>query len=193
MKLLKDYITTYGEVPNDDILKVDAFLNHQIDADLMMKLAEDICAHFAHCSFTKVVTIETSGIAPSVFLGYLLKVPVVFMKKGTSNIMNNRFYHTTVHSFTKNIDYELLCSKNYITKEDHVLFVDDFMANGEACLGAIKIIEEANASLDGIAIVIEKAFQEGRKKVAQAGYDIYSQARIATLKDGQVHFVEDEN
>lgn len=191
MKLLEEYITKYGNVPNDNVLKVDSFLNHQIDADLMMKMAEDLQAHFKDKPINKIVTIETSGIAPSVFLGYLLKVPVVFMKKNSSKIMTDDNYRTTVHSFTKNIDYDLICSTKYLSESDHVLFIDDFMANGEACLGAVRILEQANATLEGVGIIIEKSFQNGRKKIEDLGYDIYSLARVQSLKKGQIQFVEE--
>ncbi len=191
MELLKDYIRKYGNVPNDNVLKVDAFLNHQIDAKLMMELAKDFKEHFKDKKITKIMTIETSGIAPCVFLGYLLDVPVVFMKKNSSAILDENFYHTTVHSFTKNIDYDLILSKKYINEDDHVIFIDDFMANGEACLGALRIIEEAKANVSGIGIVIEKSFQNGRKLVEEKGFDIYSQARIKSLKQGTITFVEE--
>ena len=190
MKLLEEYIRTYGEVPNDDVLKVDAFLNHQIDTRLMMQLAEDFKEHFKDQKITKIVTIETSGIAPCVFLGYLLHVPVVYMKKNPSKIMTDDCYHTNIHSFTKDRDYEIVISKKYISSEDNVLFIDDFMANGEACLGAIRVLKEAQATICGIGIVIEKAFQSGRKQVQALGYDVYAQARIASLKTGTIVFAE---
>ena len=191
MKLLENYITQYGNVPNDNVLKVDAFLNHQIDPNLMMEMAKDFKEHFKNKNITKIVTIETSGIAPSVFLGYVLNVPVVFMKKNTSRIMVDDNFHTTVHSFTKNIDYDLIVSKKYITQEDHVLFIDDFMANGEACLGAIRIFEQAHAIVEGVGIVIEKSFQEGRINVEEKGYDVYALARVQSLKSGKVTFVSE--
>ena len=181
MKLLEEYIRTYGEVPNDDVLKVDAFLNHQIDPQLFKAIGKEI---------TKIVTIETSGIAPCVFLGYLLHVPVVYMKKNPSKIMTDDCYHTNIHSFTKDRDYEIVISKKYISSEDNVLFIDDFMANGEACLGAIRVLKEAQATICGIGIVIEKAFQSGRKQVQALGYDVYAQARIASLKNGTIVFAE---
>lgn len=174
MKLLENYIQTYGEAINKDVLKVDAFINHQIDPKLMMELAKDIQNHFQNKTITKIVTIETSGIAPSLFLGYLLNVPVVYLKKNPSKITTDEYYQTLVHSFTKNKDYTVTCSKKYLHQDDKVLFIDDFMANGEACIGAIKIIEEAQAELCGIAIIIEKAFQSGRKKVEELGYSVYS-------------------
>lgn len=193
MKLLEDYIKKYANVPNENVLKVDCFLNHQIDTNLMMEIAKDLKEHFKNKKITKIVTIETSGIAPSVFLGYLLNVPVVFMKKNNSRIMVDENYHTQVHSFTKNKDYDLIASKKYITKDDSILFIDDFMANGEACLGAIRIIEQAQAHLVGIGIVIEKAFQEGRKKVEEAGYEVYSLARVQSLEKNKVQFVDESN
>ena len=193
MKLLEDYIIKYGDTPNDNVLKVDYFLNHQIDTHLMMEMAKEFKAYFEDRHITKIVTIETSGIAPSVFLGYLLNVPVVFMKKNASRIMVDDNYHTQVHSFTKNVDYDLIVSKKYMTKEDRILFIDDFMANGEACLGALRLIEEAGATMCGVGIVIEKAFQNGRHKVEDLGYDVYSLARVQSLKKGAIEFCEEVN
>lgn len=190
MKLLEEYIMKYGNVPNDNVLKVDYFLNHQIDTNLMMEMAKEFKQHFENKGINKIVTIETSGIAPSVFLGYLLNVPVVFMKKNSSRIMVDDNYHTQVHSFTKNTDYDLIVSKKYINKEDRIIFIDDFMANGEACLGAIRIIEEAGAKLCGVGIVIEKSFQDGRQKIDDLGYDVYSLARIKSLKKGEIEFID---
>ena len=191
MKLLEDYITKYGHALNKDVLKVDAFLNHQIDPDLMMALAKDFAEHFKDKHITKICTIETSGIAPSLMLGYLLHVPVVFFKKNPSKIMPKQVYQTVVHSFTKDIDYNITCAHAYLSQDDHVLFIDDFMANGEACLGGIDIIKQANAHIEGIGIVIEKAFQDGHKKVAALGYDVYSQARIQSLDENSIVFVND--
>ena len=191
MKLLENYIQTYGEAINKDALKVDAFINHQIDPKLMMELAKDIQNHFQNKTITKIVTIETSGIAPSLFLGYLFNVPVVYLKKNPSKITTDECYQTLVHSFTKNKDYTVTCSKKYLHQDDKVLFIDDFMANGEACIGAIKIIEEAQAELCGIAIIIEKAFQSGRKKVEELGYSVYSLARIQSLDNGKITFISE--
>lgn len=191
MKLLEQYILRYGEAINKDVLKVDYFLNHQIDPSLMMELAKDFANHFKNISITKICTVETSGIAPSIMLGYLLKVPVVFFKKNTSKIISKDAYKTNIHSFTKDIDYEIFCSKKYLNKTDSVLFIDDFMANGEACLGAIDIINQSNAALCGIGIVIEKSFQSGRKKLEERGYEVYSQARIASLDCGKIEFIND--
>lgn len=193
MKLLESYIEKYGNALNEDVLKVDAFLNHQIDPMLMMALGEDFKEQFADTHITKIATIETSGIAPALMLGYLLKVPVVYFKKDTSRIMKDDVYSCRIHSFTKDKDYDIICSKKYIDKDDHILFLDDFMANGEACLGGIKIINAAGAKVAGIGIVIEKAFQSGRSKVEALGYSVYSQARIASLANGKITFTEEPN
>lgn len=190
MKELEHYILEHGEAIGMEVLKVDSFLNHQIDCTFMMKLAQDLKDHFHEKNINKIVTIETSGIAPSVFLGYLLQVPVVYFKKSTSKILKEELYQTKIHSFTKDIDYQISVSKKYLSKEDHVLLIDDFMANGEACLGAIDLIKQANAHLEGIGIVIEKAFQNGRRKVESQGYEIYAQARIKSLHDGMIEFME---
>lgn len=191
MKLLEDYIIKYGNALNEHVLKVDAFLNHQIDPDLMMELGKDFVEHFKDTPITKVVTIETSGIAPSLMLGYLLHVPVVFMKKAASKIVSDDVYRTSIHSFTKDIDYQITCSRDYLSKDDQVLFIDDFMANGEACLGAIDIIHQAEAEVAGVGIVIEKAFQCGRSKVEALGFEVYAQARIASLGHKHIEFVKE--
>ena len=190
MKLLEDYILKYGNALNEQVLKVDAFLNHQIDSHLMMELGKDFAQHFKGQEITKVCTIETSGIAPSLMLGYILNVPVVFMKKSASKIVSADVYRANIHSFTKDIDYEITCAHSYLQQNDKVLFIDDFMANGEACLGAIEIINQANASLVGVGIVIEKAFQCGRSKIEALGYPVYAQARIASLGHQHIEFVK---
>lgn len=190
MKLLEDYIINYGTALNSDVLKVDSFLNHQIDPNLMMELAKDFVQHFKDKHITKVCTIETSGIAPSLMLGYLLQVPVVFFKKHSSKIVSNEVYHTTIHSFTKDTDYKITCAHAYLHHDDHVLFIDDFMANGEACIGGIDIIKQAGAHVEGIGIVIEKAFQQGHEKVVALGYDVYAQARIQSLDKHHITFLK---
>lgn len=190
MKLLEDTIRKYGEVKNSDVLLVDAFLNHQIDPQLMMELANDFALHFKNKKITKILTIETSGIAPSLMCGYIMHVPVVYLKKSTSKIMSGDLYETSVHSYTKDINYQITCRKAYLSPNDSILFIDDFMANGEACLGAIDIVKQAHAHLAGIGIVIEKAFQPGNAKVTQAGYEVYSQARIRSLTNNEIQFMD---
>lgn len=191
MKQLQDAILKYGNAVNEHVLKVDAFLNHQIDPVLMQQMAVDIAEHFKDKTFDKIVTIESSGIAPALMVAYQLNVPLVFFKKATSSILNAEYYQSHVHSFTKNIDYTLTASKNYICADEKILFVDDFLANGEAAMGAADIIRQANASIEGIAIIIEKSFQPGRERLEAAGYDVYSLARIKKMAAEHIEFLED--
>lgn len=190
MKRLEDYIQQHGIVEGSEVLKVDSFLNHQIDPSIMMELAVDFKAHFKHKQIEKIVTIETSGIAPAVFLGYLLQIPVVYFKKSTSKILKDEVYQTKIHSFTKDIDYEITVAKKFLKANERILLIDDFMANGEACLGAINLIKQANAQLEGIGIVIEKAFQNGRSKVEALGYEVYAQARVQNMSKEHITFCE---
>ena len=118
-----------------------------------------------------------------------MNLPMVTLKKQTSKILNGEVYQTTVHSFTKNSDYELTLSKKFINKDDNIIIIDDFLANGEAALGAIRLVEEAGAKVCGIGIVIEKSFQPGRKMLEEKGYDIYSLARIKKLGKDLIEFV----
>lgn len=191
MKRLQDAIIKYGNAVNEHVLKVDAFLNHQIDPVLMHEMAADIIEHFKNKKFNKIVTIESSGIAPALMVAYQLNVPLVFFKKATSSILNDDLYQSHVHSFTKNIDYTLTASRNYIHAGDKILFVDDFLANGEAALGAVDIIKQAGASVDGIAIIIEKSFQPGRKRLEADGYEVYSLARIKKMAARHIEFIND--
>lgn len=187
MKLLEDMILKQGKVINEDILKVNSFLNHQVDSKLMKEIGLDFANHFKDCNITKVITIESSGIAPAVMTSLELNVPLIILKKQTPSTLSN-FYQTRIKSFTKNTEYTLVLSKDFISSDDNVLIIDDFLANGEAAKGAINLIKEAGANVSGIGIVIEKAFQPGRKLLDEAGYEVYSLARIKSLKDNKIEF-----
>ena len=189
MKLLKDMIQEKGKVINEDILKVNSFLNHQVDSNLMKEIGIDFANHFKNSNITKVFTIESSGIAPALMTALELDVPLVILKKQTSSTLNDDIYQTSVKSFTKNNEYNLTLSKEYISPDDRVLIIDDFLANGEAAKGAIRLVEEAGAKACGIGIVIEKSFQPGRKLLEDMGYEVYSLARIKSLKDNKIEFV----
>ncbi|MDO4534413.1 MAG: xanthine phosphoribosyltransferase [Clostridium perfringens] len=191
MELLKMRIKQEGSVLNESVLKVDSFLNHQVDPKLMYEIGKTFKDYFENHGITKVFTIESSGIAPAVMTAIQMNVPMVTLKKQTSKILSGDVYQKTVHSFTKNLNYELTLSKKYISKDDKILIVDDFLAYGEATLSAISIIEEAGAKVLGIGIVIEKSFQPGRKILENKGFDIYSLARISKLKEGLIEFVEE--
>lgn len=192
MQELMDRICRDGQALSEHVLLVDSFLNHQVDPVLMQHIGQDFANRFAGRGISRVATIEASGIAPAAMTALALGVPLVVMKKATSAIMNNDVLLTTpVHSFTKNIDYMLMCKKAFLPEGENVLFIDDFLANGEAGLGAARLIEEAGCTVAGIGIVIEKSFQEGRSKLCEAGYDVYSLARIAKMGEGVIEFAVD--
>ena len=190
MYLLKNRILTDGKAINSEILKVDSFINHQIDSNLMKEIGKEFASHFRDKNISRVMTIESSGIAPALMTSLELNVPLVVLKKQTSKILNDDFYQTNVISFTKNTTYNLTLSKKYIKPDDHVLIIDDFLANGEAASGAAKLIEEAGAKVIGIGIVIEKSFQPGREKLDNLGFDVYSLARIKSLSEGKIEFLD---
>lgn len=192
MKKLEEKIIKEGKALDATILKVDSFLNHQVDVELMQEIGKEFAEHFKDRNITKVVTIESSGIAPATMVAMQLKVPLLFLKKQKPNTLQNEFLQTTVYSFTKGHSYELTVAKKYIEKEDKVLIIDDFLANGEAGLGAIRLMEEAGAKVEGVGIVIEKAFQPGRSKIEEKGYEVYSLARIKKLAKGLIEFIEEK-
>ena len=188
MKLLEERILQEGIVLGQDILKVDGFINHQIDIGLMEELGKDMAEHFRAQGITKVFTIESSGIAPALFTAKYLNVPMVILKKQVSKNLGTEVWQTEVSSYTKDISYELTLAKNYISDTDHILIVDDFLANGEAATGAVRLIRKAHATIAGVGVLIEKAFQPGRTKLESQGITIYAQASIRAFEDGQAVF-----
>jgi len=188
MKLLEDKILNEGIVLGEDILKVDGFINHQVDIPLMEEIGKDMAEHFKGQGITKVFTIESSGIAPALFTAKYLDVPMVILKKQASRNLQTEVWQTEVVSYTKDTSYELTLAKNYISDEDHILIVDDFLANGEAATGAVRLIRKAHATIAGVGILIEKSFQPGREKLESQGVHVYSQARIRAFENGQVRF-----
>jgi len=190
MKLLEDMIRKNGHVIDEKILKVDTFLNHQVDPLLMKNIGKEFANYFKDKNITKVFTIESSGIAPAVMAALELNVPMVILKKQTSSTLNSDLYQTEVKSFTKNCTYNLTVSQKYLSENDNILIIDDFLANGEAASGAIRLIKQGNANVAGIGIVIEKSFQPGRKLLDDLGYDIYSLARIKSLKNNTIEFYD---
>jgi len=190
MKLLKQRILQEGMALSDTILKVDSFLNHQVDPELMDKMGQAFADYFNNHGITKVFTIESSGIAPTVMSAIKMNLQMVILKKQASKILRDDILQTEVHSFTKGSDYQLTLSKDFITKDDKILIIDDFLANGEAALGAARLVEMAGATVAGIGIVIEKSFQPGRAAVEAKGYDIYSLARIKKLGVNYIEFIE---
>lgn len=190
MQQLKDAIRTKGRAIGTDVLLVDSFLNHQVDVELMKATGEAFAEHFKGQPFTRVVTIESSGIAPAAFTALALGLPLLVMKKQTSKIMKDGLLRTTVRSFTKGIDYELTVKEAYLTADDHVLFIDDFLASGEAAFGVLEIAKQTGATVGGVGIVIEKSFQTGRQRLIDQGLDVYSLARIKSMSPDGIEFIE---
>ena len=187
MKLLKDRILKDGKSFEGGILKVDSFINHQMDPILMKSIGVEFVRRFGNLPINKIVTIEASGIAPAIMLGYLLELPVVFIKKAIPKTMENML-STTVHSFTKGKDYIVSVSGDFLTANDKVVFIDDFLANGNAALGVHDLIKQAGAELYGMGFIIEKCFQDGGNKSRELGIRVESLARIKELRNNEVVF-----
>ncbi|HDR7656853.1 xanthine phosphoribosyltransferase [Bacillus wiedmannii] len=192
MKVLQEKILNEGKVLTGDVLKVDAFLNHQIDPVLMQEIGKEFAKRFKEENITKIVTIESSGIAPAVMAALELGVKVIFARKRKSLTLQDNMYVANVYSFTKQETNEISLSRNHIDENDRVLIIDDFLANGQAALGLMSLVEQAGASIAGIGIVIEKAFQDGGKKLREQGVRVESLAEIASLDNGTVTFVQQE-
>ena len=189
MKLLEEKVLKEGIAMNENILKVDGFINHQVDPALMKAIGEDFASHFQDKGITKVVTIESSGIAPALMTAAAMQVPLLLLKKSPSKVLNKNMYPTVVTSYTKGTSYELTLAGHLISEHDHVLIIDDFLANGEAATGAIRLIRKAHATVAGIGILIEKSFQPGRAKLEEQGFAIYSQVRIKSLGENQIELL----
>lgn len=190
MQLLKDQIINKGQVLSDIVLKVDSFLNHQIDPLLMKEIGEEFANRYSDEVITKVLTIESSGIAPATMLGLTIGAPVVFARKRKSLTLSDNLYTSKVHSFTKNETNEISVSKDFLSADDNVLIIDDFLANGEAVKGLLDIAKQAGAHVVGVGIVIEKGFQQGGQILREQGIRIESLANIKSLANGQVEFFD---
>ena len=180
MKQLKERILRDGKCFPGGILKVDNFINHQMDPILMHKMAQELVRRFSNHNINKVITIEASGIAPAIMVGAYLNVPVLFAKKKMPSTMENML-KTEVFSFTKNKSYPVCVSGDYLTSDDRVLFIDDFLANGNAAMGIIDLITQAGATLEGMGFLIEKGFQSGGAKLREQGIHVESLAIIDSL------------
>lgn len=190
MEQLKEKIRSEGIVLSDKVLKVDAFLNHQIDPHLMQQIGQEFARRYQGQGITKIVTIEASGIAPAVMAGLELGVPVIFARKHQSLTLTDHLLTASVHSFTKQVESTIAISTHHLSPNDRVLIIDDFLANGKAAKGLITIIEQAGASIVGLGIVIEKSFQAGRQELEALGLRVESLARVQSLQDGKVYFVD---
>ncbi|GAA0134652.1 xanthine phosphoribosyltransferase [Paenibacillus sp. YSY-4.3] len=191
MKLLEDKVMAEGIVLSDQVLKVDSFLNHQMDPVLMKEVGAEFARRFGDERITKVLTIESSGIAPAIMTSLELGVPMIFARKHKSLTLRDNILVEKVYSFTKKESNEITVSKKFLSPEDRVLIIDDFLANGEAAFGLARIVEQVGASVVGIGIVIEKSFQPGAGLLNKAGYRVESLVRIASLENGAVSFVDE--
>ncbi|HZG69986.1 MAG TPA: xanthine phosphoribosyltransferase [Chondromyces sp.] len=191
MELLKEKIRQDGRVLSDEVLKVDSFLNHQIDPKLMKEVGEEFAKRFKDEEITRVLTIESSGIAPSVMAALALDVPVLFARKRKSLTLADNLYSADVHSFTKQETSTICVAKSFLNQDDRVLIIDDFLANGQAALGLLDIAKQAGAQVAGIGIVIEKSFQNGRNLLLEENVRVESLVRIESLRNGEVRFIEE--
>ena len=176
-----------GKCLEGGILKVDSFVNHQIDPTLLQSMSMEFVRRFANKDINKILTIEASGIAPAIMVGFLLNVPVVFAKKKKPSTMQDMLV-TEVFSFTKQRTYSVCCSKEFLKKGDKVLFIDDFLANGNAAKGIIDLTEQAGAELEGMGFIVEKSFQHGGEMLRKMGYQVESLAIIDSLDNCQIKF-----
>jgi xanthine phosphoribosyltransferase len=190
MEALKERILRDGIIADHNVLKVDSFLNHQIDVQLIDNIAAEFKARFGDKPITKVLTIETSGVAIAYAVAREFGVNAVFAKKVKSVNLDGPVYDAEIPSYTRQTINRVIVSKKFINAEDHVLIVDDFLANGYAMQGLISIVESADATVEGLGIVIEKGFQEGGERLRNLGYDLQSLAIIETMDrhTGKIEF-----
>ena len=181
MKLLEDRIIRDGKIFEGNVLKVDSFLNHQMDIELMDMMGEEFCRRFSGKKITKVLTIEASGIAIACSVARSFGVPVVFAKKTQSINLDGEMYIAEVESFTHKNKNQIIVSKKFLSKDDHVLIIDDFLANGCALQGLISITESASATVEGLGIAIEKGFQIGGRVIRNLGYQLESLAIVDSM------------
>lgn len=190
MKRLHDMINQEGIVLSEQVLKVDAFLNHQVDPTLMWEIAYEFMDRFQDAGITRILTIEAGGIAPAMMTALRLGVPMVYARKTKSVTLNEGTISAEVFSFTKQQPNTITVAEKYLQPGERVLIIDDFLANGEAAFGLARLVEQAGAEVAGFGIVIEKSFQPGRQKLIEAGFRVESLARVESLKDGKATFVD---
>lgn len=189
VKLLEDRILEDGIVLPGNVLKVNQFLNHQIDPELMYAIGKEFARLYNEEKITKILTIEASGIAPAIMTGLILHVPVLFARKQKSVTMQNALFTAEVYSYTKKTKNRVAVDQKFLHKTDRVLIIDDFLANGQAVNGLLNICEQAQAEVVGVGIAIEKSFQDGARLIKDRGVRLESLARIASFDDNQVRFV----
>ena len=193
MKLLEDMIREKGIVKPGNVLKVDSFLNHQMDINLFNEMGKEFKRLFKDKPINKILTIEASGIGIACVAAQYFDVPVVFAKKAQSINIDGDVYSTQITSFTHKREYQVIVSRKYLSAEDHVLIIDDFLANGCALQGLIDIVNTAGATVEGIGIAIEKGFQDGGTLIRSMNYDLHSLAIVESMdaEKGEIVFRED--
>lgn len=178
MKLLEEKIVNDGVIKSGNVLKVDSFLNHQIDVPFVAELGKELKRLFADRNITKILTIEASGIGIACVAAMYFGVPVVFAKKSSGSNMDKDVYFTRIYSYTHSKTNDVVVSKRFLSKTDHVLIIDDFLANGCALEGLIDIVRQSGATVEGVGVAVEKGFQGGGDKLRKAGYNLHSLAII---------------
>ncbi len=192
MKLLEERILKDGVIKEGGIVKVDSFLNHQMDVELINEIGKEFHRLFADAGVTKILTVEASGIGIACIAAQYFGVPVVFAKKAESKNLDGDVYTSKVVSYTKGKEYDIRVSKKYITAEDNVLIIDDFLAKGKAVFGLCDILSQAGASLAGVGICIEKGFQEGGAIIRERGIRLESLAIVELDDNGGIKFRNQE-
>ena len=190
MELLKEKIIKYGKVFPGNVLKVDSFLNHQVDTELLSEMGKEFCNRFQENNVTKILTIESSGIAIAAFVARAMNLPMIFAKKTQTKNIAAEVYTSKVMSYTHGRVYDIIVSTEYLSKEDKIVIIDDFLANGKALEGLIELVNQAGAELVGCGIVIEKAFQGGGDALREKGIRIESLAKIASMSDNSLVFAD---
>ncbi|NMA79598.1 MAG: xanthine phosphoribosyltransferase [Clostridiales bacterium] len=188
MELLKQRILKSGHVSSDNVLKVDSFLNHQLDIALLSEIGKEFHRIFASDNITKILTVEASGIAIASMAGMYFNVPVVFAKKNQSKNIEGDVFSSSVQSFTHGRKYDIIVSKKFLSPDDRILILDDFLARGNAMLGLIDIVEQSGAKLCGAGIVIEKGFQDGADLLKKKNVNLHSLAIIKSMENGKLVF-----
>lgn len=192
MKLLEDRIRQDGVVLPGNVLKVNQFLNHQIDPQLMYEIGQEFARLFKERPVTKILTVEASGIAPAIMAGLVMNVPVLFARKKKPSTLDDMTYTAEVYSYTKKVTNTISVDSKFLSENDHVLIIDDFLANGQAVKGMLEICKQADVKVEGVGIVVEKSFQEGADWIKGQGIRLESLARISSFGNDTVHFVGEE-
>jgi xanthine phosphoribosyltransferase len=190
MDKLKKMIIERGEIREGNVLKVDSFLNHQLDAQFLYEMGEEFYRLFKDEGITKILTIEVSGIAIAMMPALFFKVPVVFAKKTESLNLDSDIYVGNVYSYTKKKEYKIMISKKYLNKDDKLLIIDDFLAEGNAMNSLINLAAQSGAEVRGIGIAIEKGFQNGGRNLRELGYNLHSLAIVDGMRNGDIKFRE---